>query len=306
MLKIGIIGGGAIGSLFGGLLQRAGNDVTLVHRDPRVVTTIRKEGVRIREGRKTTRARVSASLAPADLTTVDIVFFTVKAYDTRQAAEMHRGRTSKSSAILSLQNGLGNLETLSDVFKSNPILAGSTTEAALTLGPGLVLHTGKGCTQIGAIHGHAQAICGKIVQELGRAGLPAKSSNDMSTVIWEKAIINSAINPISAITRLQNGKIPEIQPLRELMRQVINEGAEIGSAEKISVEPSRLWRKALGILKATSKNRSSMLQDVMRGRKTEILQLNGALAKYAARYHTTAPFNTALTSLVLGIEKANC
>ncbi len=247
---------------------------------------------------------MEASLAPADLTTVDVVFFTVKAYDTRQAAEMHRGRISKSSAILSLQNGLGNFETLSNIFKSNPILAGSTTEAAFTLDPGLVLHTGKGRTQIGEIHGHAQAICGKIVQDLGRAGLSAKSSNDMLTVIWEKAIVNSAINPISAITRLQNGEIPKIQPLRELMRRVVSEGAAIGGAEGIPVEHSILWRKVLRILKATSKNRSSMLQDIMQGRRTEILQLNGALADYGARHHLATPLNLALTSLVLGVENS--
>ncbi len=304
MLEIGIVGAGSIGNLFGGLLRRAGNDVTLVHRDPRVVRAIRKKGVRIREGRKTISARVRASLAPADLTAADVVFFTVKAYDTRQAAEMHRGRIGGDSAILSLQNGLGNLETLADVFNSNPILAGSTTEAAFTLGPGLVLHTGKGHTQIGAIQGIVRTTCGKIVQELERAGLPAKSSNAMSTVIWEKAILNSAINPISAITRLQNGEIPKIQPLRELMRQVISEGAAIGGAERIPVEPSRLWRKALRILKATSKNQSSMLQDIMHGRRTEILQLNGALADYGARHHIATPLNLALTSLVLGVENA--
>ncbi len=305
MLKVGIVGAGAIGSLFGGLLQHAGNDVMLVHRDPRVVSAIRKKGVRIREGRKTVSAPVRASLAPAELTTVDVVFFTVKAYDTRQAAEMHRGRIGKDSAILSLQNGLGNLETLADVFNSNPILAGSTTEAAFTLGPGLVLHTGKGHTQIGAMQAHRPTICGKVVQELGRAGLPAKSSNNMSRVIWEKAILNSAINPVSAITRLQNGEIPKIRPLRLLMRQVISEGAAIGGAEGIPVEPSRLWRNALRVLKATSKNRSSMLQDVMHGRKTEILQLNGALANLGARHHMATPLNLALTSLVLGFENSN-
>ncbi len=304
MLEIGIVGAGAIGSLFGGLLQHTGNDVTLVHRDPRVVSAIRKKGLRIREGRKTITARVRASLAPADLTTVDVVFFTVKAYDTRQAAEMHRGRIGWESAILSLQNGLGNLETLAKIFDSNPILAGSTTEAAFTLGPGLVLHTGKGHTQIGAIRGHARTICGKVVQELDRAGLSARSSRAMSPVIWEKAILNSAINPISAITRLQNGEIPKIHPLRELMQQVISEGAAIGCAEGIPVEPALLWRKALRILKATSRNRSSMLQDIMHGRKTEILQLNGALADCGARHHLATPLNLALTSLVLGVENA--
>ncbi|TMI30485.1 2-dehydropantoate 2-reductase [Candidatus Bathyarchaeota archaeon] len=302
MLQIGIVGAGAIGTLFGGLLQRAGNDVTLVHRDPRVVSAIRKKGVRIREGRKTVRATVRASRAPADLTTADVVFFTVKAYDTRQAAGMHKGRVGKRSAILSIQNGLGNLETLADVFKSNPVLAGSTTEAALALGPGLVLHAGRGHTQIGTMQGRVQVMRAKVVQELSRAGLPAKSSSDMSKVIWEKTILNSAINPISAITRLQNGEILKILPLRELMRQVIREGAAIGRAEWIPIDSAGLWRNALRILKATAKNRSSMLQDIMHERMTEILQLNGTLAEYGAKHHLAIHLNRALTSLVRGIE----
>ncbi len=245
-----------------------------------------------------------ASLAPADLTAVDAVFFTVKAYDTRRAAEMHKGRIGSDTAVLTLQNGLGNVETLSEVFRSNPICAGSTTEAALALSPGLVVHTGMGQTQVGAFGGRARSICMKLVQELDRAGISANYSNNISTVLWEKAVLNSAINPVSAITGLQNGELLKVLPLRELMRRIIFEGALIGRTEGVRLEPSRLWTKAIRILKATAENRSSMLQDIIRKRRTEILQLNGALANYGGRHSMQTPYNLALTSLVSGLESA--
>lgn len=301
MLKIGIIGAGAIGSLFGGLLQRAGADVTLVHRNPRVVSTIRRTGVRIKERRKTVRVDVKASLAPADLTTVDTVFFTVKAYDTRQAAEIHKNKIGRDTTILTLQNGLGNLETLHGTFKSNPIAAGSTTEAALALSPGLIVHTGTGETKVGVMEGRARANCIRVVRELNRAGISANYSDDMTTVIWEKAVLNSAINPVSAITGLRNGELLKVRPLRELMKKAIGEGALVAAAEGLKLEPSRVWVKAIRILKATSENRSSMLQDIMHKRRTEILELNGALANYGSRHSVPTPYNLALTSLVLGL-----
>ncbi len=303
-MRIGVIGAGAIGCLFGAMLSRGGNEVVMVHRDPGVVSAIRRRGVEIHYGKgKVVRARTRAELAPASLVDCELVLMTVKAYDTSRAASLHRNQVRRGAQVISLQNGLGNVETLARIFRRQSILAGLTTEASLAFGPGKVVHTGRGETRLGRPDGKVTRESMRIVQEFRRAGFRCVASKNIRGAIWSKAIVNAAINPVSAITRLLNGELVKLPALRETMFNVIREGISVSRAENaIPVpEPEVFLFK---ILRDTAPNRSSMLQDVLRGKRTEILQLNGAINELGVKHRIPTPTNKVLTSLVLGLETA--
>jgi 2-dehydropantoate 2-reductase len=302
-LRIGIIGAGAVGCLFGGLLGIAGSEVTLVHRNPLVVSIIRKKGVKIQENsRRTVTARVSAKLAPADLTREDLVILAVKAYDTKQAAILHRHRVRTQTSILTLQNGLGNIETLTRIFGKRAVLGGTTTEASLLLGPGHVTHAGSGETRIGEIGKTISTRCSLIAGEFRRAGFKTTVTKNPRGAIWAKAIINAAINPASALLRVPNGTLASEPAILQAMMGVLREGVAVSKAELVRIDPPHPVVLLKRVLRATAANRSSMLQDLEQGRTSEIRHLNGAIVALGRKHGIPTPLNQLLVSLISTAE----
>jgi 2-dehydropantoate 2-reductase len=303
-LRIGIVGAGAIGCLFGARLRLAGHDVTLIHRDPSVVRAIQKNGVGLQEfDGKFKRVRVTVQKGPAQLPRTDVLIVAVKAYDTRAVAVSYRGILPPATTVLSLQNGLGNVETLHSTLK-NDLLGGSTTEGALLSGPGSVIHTGRGLTVIGDPRGATTDICSRIKTAFDMVGFQTKTSSNIRGVLWTKAIVNAAINPLSSLTKLPNGAIAKNAEIQEIARKTIDEGISVSHAAHIRLvgDPRKLWRR---ILLSTRANKSSMLQDIERGKMTEIRQLNGAIVSYGEKARVKTPVNYILTKLVLGLEESS-
>ncbi len=303
-MRIGIIGAGALGCLYGALLSRAGNEVTLVHRDSIVVSAIRRRGVTVREGNRSITASLSAEPSPADLSHAELVMFTVKSYDTEEAAETHKARITAGAAILTLQNGLNNVNLLNRVFRRQLVLGGATTEASLSVGPGRVLHTGRGRTWIGELgNSHTRRSSG-IAREFLKAGFRTTVTRNVQGVLWSKTIVNAAINPFSALTGMRNGLLAKLPEIRTSMLRVVDEGIAVSQAEHVMLEPPSPGQLLLSVLRKTERNKSSMLQDVERNRRTEIRDLNGAIVGYGLKHKVPVPLNQLLTALVLGLEGA--
>ncbi len=300
-MRFAIVGAGAIGSLFGARLSLAGHDVILTHRNQSIVRTIQKNGVSLRELDGTvSRVRVPIRKGPTELSGTEVLIVAVKTYDTREVAESYRRLVPLETTILSLQNGLGNVETLRSRFRNN-ILAGSTTEGALLLGPGSLTHTGIGSTIIGALQPRNSSKASRVNISFNAAGLPTKTSSNILGVLWAKAIVNAAINPLSALTRLPNGVLVKNAAIQEIALGVIDEGILVSRAANIRLvgNPRKLWRR---ILLSTKTNKSSMLQDIERGKMTEIRQLNGAILTHGKKTYIKTPVNGILTKLVLALE----
>lgn len=303
-MRIAVLGAGSIGILFGTLLHESGNEVTLYNRNRNIVRTVRRNGARVQEGLRIIQATIPIEAPPRNLREKDIVIVTVKAYDTPDVARKYRGRIDPGTIVLSLQNGLGNYETLAGHLGKTSVIVGSTTEAALMAKPGLVVHTGHGQTWLGEYDGRESDRCNQIGQVLRKAGLPATPTRDIRGIIWKKAIVNSAINPLSALTRWTNGELGQSEDLRTIMREVIYEGSRIGAAEGVVLDARRLMGFATRILHATAQNRSSMLQDIESRRRTEIEQLNGILVKSGRKHWVQTPFNSILVHLVKALEES--
>ncbi len=282
----------------------AGHYVTLVHHDPVVVRAIKKNGIRFQDlDRTLTKVRVSVRKSPTKLQGTDFLIIAVKAYDTRVVATSYRRIVRPETTILSLQNGLGNVETLQSSFK-NEVLAASTTEGALSLGPGYVKHTGRGLTLTGGIGRGDSASSSRIKMAFDGAGFRTRTSSNIRGVLWTKAIVNAAINPLSSLTRLPNGALANNREIRGIAHRAIHEGVLVSQAARIRLvgDPRKLWLK---ILSSTKSNKSSMLQDIERGKITEIRQLNGAIVSHGRRARIKTPVNAILTELVLGLERSS-
>jgi 2-dehydropantoate 2-reductase len=304
-LRIAVVGAGAIGCLFGGRLQTAGESVILIHHRRSVAASIEKNGVNIQElSGKTVRALVETRTRMSRRDKPDLVLVTVKAYDTVGVATFLEKSVNHHVPVLSLQNGLGNIQTLERRLGSDWTLAGTTTEGALITGPGKVIHTGSGMTWVGEMNGRVSERCLAIGKAFRKAGFHTVISNNIKGVLWTKAIVNSAINPISAITHVRNGDVYKRPVLRQIASMIIEEGIAVANANGILLKPSpkSLFAKVLAL---TSRNKSSMLQDIEAGRNTEIRQLNGAISRLGTLAGVSTPFNDLLTKLVLAIEQSH-
>lgn len=293
-----IFGAGAMGSLVGALLSQK-HETTLVGRGPHV-SAIRREGLRV-SGHTALVARPEAVEALPGDADPDVVIVAVKAYDTPTAAEVLRPLAERA-LFLSLQNGLGNEEALA--VTGARILGGVTNQGITFLGPGEIHHAGAGDTYIGPFErtGHEDAV--RVVNALSESGMPSHPVEDIRGELWLKAIVNACINPLTALLRTPNGYVLETEATRQIVRDVIREGVEVARRYGASLDPVVVFERVEAVVHGTAENRSSMLQDLERGRRTEVDAINGAIARLGGAKNRPAPTNALLARLVVAAEGA--
>jgi len=286
-----VFGAGSLGSLVGGLLARA-HDVTLVGRDPHVAR-VREAGLRI-EGEIEATVHPDARTDPVD---ADCALVTVKAYDTPAAAAALADRSYESA--VSLQNGLGNEERLAERLAC-PVLAGTCTYGARLVEPGRVACTGVGEVALGARGGGPSALAGRIGAAARAADVVAAVAEDMPRRLWEKLAVNAAVNPTTALARVPNGALGD-GTVRAVAERAARETARVAPAD-VGLDEARAVAALEAVVDATAGNRSSMLQDVERQRRTEVDYLGGAVVEVAGG--TDVPVNATLAGLVRAWERA--
>lgn len=287
-----VMGAGALGSLIGGLLAHNGEDVILVGRRKHV-DAVNSRGLRI-TGLVDETVQARASTQPVES---DLIIFTVKSYDTREAAQ---ALPTDDSTILTLQNGLGNAEIIADIAGEDRVLAGTTSMGSTFLEPGQIRYTGRGETRIGSPWQEDDNRVEGIVSMFNDAGIPAGESPDINHDLWAKLVVNAGINAPAYLTGLRNGELLEHEDILWLMRMVGQEAAAVARAEGIVLENP--VERIIQVARDTAGNRCSMLQDRDRGRQTEINVINGAIVRRGKKHDIPTPVNRALLALVKGAE----
>lgn len=303
-MKIVVVGPGAMGCLFAGLLIEAGQtDVWLLDNREKRAKQITENGLKI-EGISGFRiiSKVKATADPQEIGTADLVIICVKSYDTAEASHAVLPIIGDESTVLTLQNGLTNIEIISQIVGKDKVLAGVTSHGATMLDVGHIRHAGVGETVIGELEGEYSARAKRIANILKIAGLQTIISRDIYCSIWAKLIINAAINPITAITKLKNGELLEYNETRKLLGMTAREAQYVALARNISLPYEDAASAVEEVCKATSANISSMLQDVLRQKRTEIDAINGAIVDEAKKAGVEAHINETLTYLIKGIE----
>ena len=303
-MSILVVGPGAMGCLFAGLLAEAGSRVWMLDKPGPRAEGLARSGIRL-EGIGGSRVvPVETVNDVSSVGTVDLAFLWVKAFDTASAIEAALPALGSDTDAVSLQNGLGNLEAMARVVDPAQLIGGTTACGATLLDVGVVRHTGTGETILGRPDGSVEERLQRAADLLSSVGIPSAISNTVENAIWSKLIANAAINPLTAITRLQNGRLLDHPETRGLLDLIADESRQIASAAGVSLAYPDVGEHIRSVCKATATNRSSMLQDILRGERTEIEAINGALVRKARALGIGAPVNETLCGLVRSLEAA--
>lgn len=301
--KICVVGPGAIGCLFASFLRQAGCDITLLDKNPDRAKFILRKGVTVTGIGGRRRVGIPATADAASIGTCDLVLIAVKSYDTEVAARSALPLLGTGAVFLTLQNGLGNAETIASVVGGKNVLAGTTAQGANLVSPGHVVHAGVGDTFVGELSGRISERARRVANLLSSCGIPAKACRGINNQIWGKLVINAGVNPLTVILQCRNGQILENPHSRQLLHLLVEEAASVARKRGIRLPYRNSSAQAEKVASLTAENISSMLQDIRRGKRTEIDYINGAVVAGAKRCSVSAPFNLFALHLVKALQK---
>ena len=295
-----IVGPGAMGCLFAARLRKAGHNVTLFDHIEKRAALINKQGIKV-EGILGDYSVHVPTVTGEIADFPDVAAMCVKANETRKASKDIESIIGPKCCVLTLQNGLGNMEILQEIFGKDRTLGGVTAEGATLLGDGHVRHAGQGDTKFGSDVPIGDILL-KIVSAFNDAGFKTESTNNVSSLIWGKLIVNVGINALTAITRLKNGRLPEVGGTMAIMEEAVCEGVAVANAKGIDLPYPDPLGRVVEVCRATAGNIASMLQDVLKQSLTEVAFINGAIVREGESLGIPTPVNHTLTCLVQAIQ----
>ncbi len=302
-MKIVVIGPGATGCLFVAyLIKGGGQEVWLLDKNSARAKVIKEQGIMVEGITGEWKVKVNITCDACEAGVADLIIISVKSYDTREALKHIKPLFKATSLVLTLQNGLGNAEIISEVVPPENVLGGITNQGVTSLGFGKIRHAGSGETTIGRLDGKIPVELCDIRELFNKAGLVTLISKDIKALIWSKLIINVGINALTAITRLKNGKLIEFEGTRKILEDAVAEAVRVARRKRVRLIYDDPLSKAEAVCQATSENISSMLQDVLKSKRTEIDFINGMIVRYSQELGIAVPVNTVLTNLVKTIE----
>ena len=304
--KIVIVGGGAMGSLFGGLLAQGGLDVTLLDIWKEHVDAINRDGLRIVGHGGDRTVRVAATLDPKTLAAADVVLFQCKAFANDTAARSVQHVVKGSTVVISFQNGLGNEETLGRILGEEHVLGGLTAQGATVVEAGVIRNFCDLPTYIGEFGGGLSERATAIANAFTRHGLPTTASADIKKEKWQKLLGNVALGAVSAATQLTSAEIVAIPELREVVLRALDEtaavaracGVALGDSEKRAIFDRQTSVRAGG----TGASKSSMAADIAHRRRTEIDTINGSVSRLGREKGVATPTIDTMIGIVKGLE----
>lgn len=300
-MKIAIIGAGAMGCLYGGKLSAAEeNQVFLVDVWKDHVDSINGNGLFMEEdGQLVNYKNLRAVEKGDDAGICDLAIIFVKSTLTGAAVESNKAVFGPDTLVMTLQNGLGNIELIANELGEENIIAGTTAHGATMLAPGKIRHAGSGKTIIGELKGEESERLKNISAVLNAAGLEAETSDNVMGLLWDKLLVNVGINALTALTGLHNGEILDYPELEAILESGVGEAHKVALAKGIKLQYPDPVAHTRDVCKATAANKSSMLQDILNKKKTEIDMINGAVCREGESIGIATPANSVLTNLIL-------
>ena len=306
-MKIVMLGAGALGSTIGGTLAIGGNDVHFVDMWQEHVDLINKDGLHMTNEKEDWYVRVDARTTADTIGEADLVIVLVKSFATKQAVEQLKQTNviGKNTLVMSLQNGLGNEETIASVIGSENVISGKTYVGGRLIQAGYISAGVQGkWTYIGELNGEITDRIQTVCNVFNDAGLLCEVSDNIKGLIWDKLLINVAAVALCGITRLPYGPLYEEDYIKDVAVAAIQEGIQVAKAAGVvlkSEDPQYPWVAASEGLPGTFK--TSILQSLELKRPTEIDFINGSIVEWGKKYGIATPVNQTLVACVKGIEK---
>lgn len=303
-MKIVIVGPGAMGCLFAAFLSKSKEEVWLLDKNKESAAKINEVGISLEGVSGNWQAKPKATANVQDIGKADLILICVKSFHTKQAVEQIKPLLQQNTKIMTLQNGIGNLEIIAELSGEDKVIGGITSEGATLIDTGRIHHAGHGETIIGTLDGKVPVEIRSIREVFNKVGLQTKMSRDIKGLAWSKLIINVGINALTAITRLPNGKLTEFEGTKRILRDAVTEATRIAKRKRIKLIYDDPLAKVEAVCESTSANISSMLQDVLRKKRTEIDFINGVIVRLGQELGIAVPTNRLLVDLVKTIESS--
>ncbi len=300
-MNIVIAGPGAIGCLFASLLRATGRTITLLDKDPDRARILERNGIRVETSGDSRQTPIRATVDPRCISGADLVLICVKAHATSSLLERIAPRIPPAIPVVSLQNGIDPIETLAQFVGTTRSVCAVTAHGATLLNTGHLVHAGTGITRVAPFSPEFPSAARVLTHLLKRSGLETVFVADRQRVLWSKLVINAGINPVTALAGVCNGVLLERQDLFQRARQAAQEGQQVAAAMGITLDFANTERELRQICTLTSGNISSMLQDLQRGKATEVDAINGAIVRAGQRLRVPVPVNR---ELLAGIRRA--
>jgi len=298
-IKVAVMGAGAVGCYYGGMLARAGHEVVLIAR-PQHVEAIKRDGLRMETTTFDEHVRLAASSEPRAVQGAKLALFCVKSTDTESAGAQIRPHLPADALVLCLQNGVDNADRLRAVLPETAVAAAVVYVATEMAGPGHVKHHGRGELVIEPVNSSSFS-SEAVAQALIAAGVPTEVSGNVRGALWAKLILNCAYNAVSAIAQLPYGKTVQGEGVEDVMRDVVAECLAVAQAEGVQV-PGDVDAAVRKIAETMPSQYSSTAQDLARGKRSEIDYLNGLIVKRGEALGVATPANRVLWALVKLLE----
>lgn len=303
-MKIVIVGPGAMGCILAAFLSKSGQEIWLLDKDKSRAEKINQQGILVEGISGNWQAKVKASAEAEEIGKSDLIIIAVKSYNTKNAITQTRPIVTDETKVLTLQNGIGNIEIISEAVGQDKVIGGVTNMGATLIDIGRVRHAGRGDTVIGKIDGKIPVEMRAIREIFSHAGLETRISRDIKGLLWSKLIINVGINALTAITHLNNGRLIEFSGVHRILREAVTEAIRVAKRKRVKLIYDDPLAKVEAVCEATATNISSMLQDVLRKKRTEIDFINGVIVRHAQELNIPVPVNTLLVDLVHTIESS--
>jgi 2-dehydropantoate 2-reductase len=304
--KVVVVGAGAMGGLFGGLLAEGGLDVTLVDAWPEHIERIKQKGIRIVGVGGDRDIKVKATTVGREIKAADVVLFQCKAFANESAANSVKHLFGKGAAAITFQNGLGNEQALGAILGAENVIGGLTAQAGLAEGPGIVRNFGDLPTHIGEFGGGLSDRTVAIAKAFTAHGLPVTASAEIKREKWKKLLGNVALGAISAVTDLRSVEIMRIPELQEIVFRAVDEAAAVAKHEGVALDVAEARSVLMKLVDVsgggTGNSKSSMREDIIRKRPTEIDTIHGAVAKLARQHGVATPTIDTMVAMVKGVQ----
>ena len=298
-MKISIVGAGAMGSLFGGLLAESGNEVTLIDVNDAHIGAVRTEGLRLATDGGDRQVTALKAVRPEDAVGFpDLLLVFTKTLHTSAALSGVRHLIGPGVHVLSLQNGLGNIEKIAGFVPPERVLIGVTTWPADMIGPGHVHSHGKGVVRLMAADGIDRPFVSEVTEVLTKAGLDCTSDSTVWAAIWEKVAFNAALNSICAVSGCTVDELGKVPDGSRLANDVVTEVLSVALRLGIDVDLAKCRGNVASAIAQHKGHKPSMLQDVLAGRRTEVESINGAVVALAGPLNIALPVTETLLALV--------
>ncbi|MDO4553509.1 MAG: ketopantoate reductase family protein [Bacillota bacterium] len=304
-MKIAVIGAGAMGCLYGGKLSALPeNQVFLLDVWKEHMDAVNEKGLQMEEdGQVLTYNGLKGCTSASEAGPADLAVIFVKSTLTEQAVRGNKEVFGPDTLALTLQNGLGNIDILKKEIGESNVIGGTTAHGATMLGPGKMRHAGKGKTIIGELDGRESERIKAVAALLEKAGLETEISGNVLGLVWDKLLVNVGINALTAITGLHNGELLEHPETERLLEKAVEEGAAVAAAKGVALGFADPVAHTKDVCRATAANKSSMLQDILNRRQTEIDMINGAIVREGAALGVQTPVNETLSQLIRFLQK---